>query len=430
MIGLTLGLIPYIRSFYYTANPIFPFFNSIFKSEYFLLSDFDMYSHGLTLDFLYEVTFNTQKYLESGFAGSGFYWIFLFIPSSLYLISSFKQNKSMFYTFIFALIGLTLTFQGTAYLRYIFPSYALLCTILLPAKFSDLGTKKIVNFFVVLVIGLNLIFLRSATNYGAIELPIIFNESKRNDYISQSLPIRNQINVLNDLNIEKTPVLFLSHPLAAGLKSEALYPNWYNLRVQNSMQKIQNKKEMLEFFYRENISFVLIDQYWNTTAFDVKVQKLLINEITDKVLDQKNIQIRKIKEEYDFTHENIRNGNLESLADWHFDNFNIINKLDNSVLADVIHPLTQSIDAVGNKIYRVNLITSCSTKLTQLRAQINWYDSRGIFIDTSISVFDCSDQKSSKQFDFVSPPNTKSGVVYMSGHTNIPIKFYSISVRD
>jgi hypothetical protein len=428
--GLFLGMIPYIRSYYYTGNPIFPFFNSIFKSEYFPLSDFDNYSHGLTLNFLYEVTFNTHKYLESGFAGSGFYWIFLFIPGSLYLISNFKENKSMFYTFIFALIGLVLTFQGSAYLRYILPSYALLCTSFLPAKFLDLRTKKIVYIFVVLVIILNLIFIKSATNYGAIDLPTIFNKDKRSDYLSSSLPIRNQINVINDLNVEKAPVLFLSHPLAAGLKADAIYPNWYNIRAQNSMQKIQSKKEMLQFFLKENISFVLIDDYWDTNAFDIKAQKLLINEITNKILDHKNIQIRKIKEEFKFIHENIRNGNLNTLADWQSDKFYTTSNADNSVLADVNHSLTQSIDAIGNKIYRVDLITSCNAKLTQLRAQINWYDLRGAFIDTSISVFDCSYHKSSRQFDFISPSNAKSGVVYLTGHTNIPIKFYSISVRD
>jgi hypothetical protein len=432
LIGIFLASIPYIRAFYYTNNPIFPFFNGFFKSNFFPIWNFDnsLYSHGITSDFLYEVTFNTQKYLESSFAGSGFYWIFLFVPSLLFLILNFRNEKHILQIFLFALIGLIFTFFGTAYLRYIFPSYALMCACLPLVKSSSKKSENVVSIFVVLVILLNLIFIKSATNYGAINLPVIFNKDKQNEYLSTFLPIRNLIEVVNDLNTDKTPVLFLSPPLVAGLKSDALLPNWYNFRVQGAIQKINSKEEMLDFLRKENISFLVIDDTWETTAFDIKSKKLLISEISDSVHEQNNIKILKIKDQFRFSHENMINGNLNSLYGWQSDNFYPYNKKDNLILSDVLHPLTQSIEVVGKKMYRVSTLASCYIDFTQFRSQINWYDKRGDFISAAISVHDCTFNKKIVTNDFVSPANAKSGVIYLSGHSVLPIQFYSISVKD
>jgi len=395
LIGLLIGIIPYAVAFYHTNNPVFPFFNAFFKSEYFPYYNFDnsLYSHGLTWNFLYAVTFSTGKYLESDFGGSGFYWIVLFFPSLLYLIFNLENLKNTFHIFSFALIGLFFTFLGTAYLRYIFPSYVFFCICLPNANFIYKKSKKILNLFITLVILLNLVFIKSATSYGTINLSSIFNADKRNEYLSLFLPIRNTIKIVNDLNANLSPVLFFSPPLAAGLKSDALHPNWYNSRVQNSMQTIKNKDEMIDFFSIENISFVLIDDSWVTSAFDVKFKKQLIIQITDKVFEERNVQIRKIKDEFIFQHESIKNGNLKSLSGWQFDNHYPYNLTNMSVLADVTHPATQSFNIVSGKKYRIKTLTSCYLEPTQIRSQINWLDVHGNMIDTSIEVYDCSNDK-------------------------------------
>ena len=91
-----------IQNYYFTSNPLFPFFNNIFKSKYF----FQKYFEGIPFprpglsSVLTELTFWGQKYTEHKGFLIGVAW-FIFLPITV-LAGLFKiENKKLFY-YIFA----------------------------------------------------------------------------------------------------------------------------------------------------------------------------------------------------------------------------------------------------------------------------------------------------------------------------------------
>ena len=71
---IILGCIPYIRAYLIAGNPVFPFFNQIFKSSYYQIVNFNnsLYNSGSSWDMIYRMTFDSGHYLESTAGAPGF----------------------------------------------------------------------------------------------------------------------------------------------------------------------------------------------------------------------------------------------------------------------------------------------------------------------------------------------------------------------
>ena len=91
------GVIPYSTAWWLTGNPVFPFFNGIFQSPFYPPVNFDsatIFGKGVTWDILYRATFDSGKYLEATAGASGFQWLLLFLPATIFLILD-KQRRGI-----------------------------------------------------------------------------------------------------------------------------------------------------------------------------------------------------------------------------------------------------------------------------------------------------------------------------------------------
>lgn len=63
-----IGTYPYFISYFISGNPFFPFYNDIFQSKFYSIDRFDnnLYHAKANLFILYDMTFKSGKYLESG----------------------------------------------------------------------------------------------------------------------------------------------------------------------------------------------------------------------------------------------------------------------------------------------------------------------------------------------------------------------------
>ena len=124
---LAIGTIPYVTAWWLTGNPVFPFFNGIFKSPYFPAVNFDsasIFGKGVPWDILYRATFESGKYLEAVAGVSGFQWLLLFVPAMLMLAAN-RQSRGIVLIFAGSSI-VFLVFHSVSYLRYVFPAWAIL----------------------------------------------------------------------------------------------------------------------------------------------------------------------------------------------------------------------------------------------------------------------------------------------------------------
>ncbi len=429
IIGSLIALIPYINAWLITGNPIFPFFNAFFKSKFYALSNFDnpIYSKGLTWDILYRVTFNTEKYLESSAGGAGFYWILLFIPT-LY-ITIVAYNKKILSVLLFAIAGAVFTFMGSAYIRYIFISYILLCLCsgCLIQEYCKNYFSKVLVILCCIVVLLNLIFIKSATNYGDINEKVIFNSNAREAYLLQRLPIKKAVEIINQINFNREPVLFLSQPFAAGLNADALHSNWYNNRIPGKLNKIHSNSDTNNFLVEEKIKYIILDENFKSTYFDVNKVKEFIIASSDLIFNFESIHIRRVKSQIRYHHELINSPHFEDLKSWNFDS--AIKQIPGRAFVSAQKPFSQAVNIQEYKFYQLTAKVNCNNSTSSYRMQINWLDNNE-FISTFIKVFDCNTSNSENILEIQAPKGAKQAVVYASGYDNNFITFTTLSLKD
>lgn len=260
-----IGVIPYVNAYLISGNPVFPFFNGIFKSENFTPVNFDnpLYRSGISFKTLYDLTFISEKFLESGPGAGGFTLLLLLIPSSLYLI--YTKNKIALIIGLCGLLMFLLEFQFQSYLRYVFPVYAIFYAYI-GISLSDLKVRslfiyKISAFFAFLSLILNLIFINASASYKTFPVDLLFNKDLKSKYVLDSIPIRGAVEHINSLTTNE-PVLVMANPMVAGLKVDALYPIWYNVKLQEKMIEAKTPEKMVQLIKDYGVKYIILDSLW------------------------------------------------------------------------------------------------------------------------------------------------------------------------
>jgi hypothetical protein len=85
MLALSIGLFPYAEAMLRTANPIFPYFNNFFRSQFYeTLTAFrdSPFQEKLSLSALYDLTFHSRRFSAGSDGAFGYTW-FLLLPVAL-----------------------------------------------------------------------------------------------------------------------------------------------------------------------------------------------------------------------------------------------------------------------------------------------------------------------------------------------------------
>lgn len=435
---IAIGIIPYATAGWLTGNPVFPLFNKIFQSPFYLATEnFNnpSYRSGFTWDILYKVTFKSEKYLEAYAGASGFQWLFLFIAGAISLLVS-GQRRAMVLLAV-SILSIAIAFHSQSYLRYIFPSIIILIAcigVALSRAFSSVASMRLCWMTVtMLTVGMNLFFINAGNAfYQDFPLKSIFDKSKREQYLLTRFPIRNAVELVNKLNIDKSPVAVFSEPYASGLSGDELYPGWYNISFQKEIAGVKSIKDIVSILNAREVSFIILDAKWNgvNCCGDGIKKQALLEEATEKIIDYGPISIRKVKKQYLFKHELLINTEFKTLNGWIFNkdiNYNINTGI---VKASVDSSTYQVVAVKGNTPYINNVEARCGTSPTTGRVQVNWMNSKNQFISASIKTFECSADWMEQSMEVISPEQASSAAVYVSGHNTTSLEFKSNSLRQ
>lgn len=425
---LLFGSIPYVTAYCLTGNPVFPFFNKVFQSPYYPAVNFEapaVFGKGLHWDMLYQITFNSGNFLESRAGAAGFQWLLLLLPAAAGLLAC--RHRKGLTLLLLGFLYIAITFHSTAYLRYVFPSFALLTAVIGIAfsmwqtddSFLSKGSAMVAGA----VVFLNLLFLNAGARYADFPLPSLRGDDARQAYLMNHLPTRNAVAAINDLNLGQTPVAVFSPPLTAGLKADALYPNWYNFQFQAQVNAAETENAMADLLSNKGVDFVLLDESWGTPE-----KRALIEKITDRLADFGPVSIRALNRAYRFQHESVKSPSFEKTADWIFPGGET-GKAPDGILVSVDKPAYQVVSVNPGQRYLNTVKSRCEKQASQGRMQVNWLDSKSRFISTDIQVFDCSDSTAEHSMEITAPTTAVSAVVYASGHTSTPLVIEEDSLR-
>ena len=283
LLFLLIGMMPYLTAGWLTGNPLFPFFNGYFNSPYYPPENFAppaMFDRGFRIDTIFRMTFNSSQFLEGTVGAAGFQWLLIIVPGLC--VTAFLRNRRALLTGLICFSWLVLTFSQTAYLRYVFPGFALASVVAAVTITLTRTMGRRVSFCCLAVsciaLLLNLTHLDAATYYGYINPKVIISEESRDEYLSKVVPVRSMVRIVNEINQNEQPVMFLSSPLTAGLKADAQYVNWYNPRLGELVRAAVTRDDLKRVFSEERTAYVVGDDSYLTP-----VLRKMINELCDEV---------------------------------------------------------------------------------------------------------------------------------------------------
>jgi hypothetical protein len=426
---VVLGGVPYVTSFLLTKNPVFPFFNAYFQSPFYPVENFNppaVFERGMTWDTLYRMTFNSGKYLESTPGASGFQWLMLVVPCTVAVCLA--RNMRAILVAVVALAAWWLTFNQTAYLRYVFPFVALALVVVAVGlsllRNAGIWPWRAGALAAAVVIILNLLHFNSGTFYGKINLRVIADNRARDAYIESVVPVRTAVKLLNELNSRRSPVAFFSAPLTAGLYSDALYASWYNHRYATAVLAADGALDLGKIFAQYDVDYVVIDDSWESSKL-----RTLVAAVSAEVARVGSLSIRRLDDKYRFAEELLQQTEVQPGSVWHFTDGAAFMP-DQGALVSVESPAYASVPVVPGRRYRYSAVAMCMDEPAEGRLQVNWTNERGVLLKPDIQVFTCTPDRLVHSFDFNAPSGAVQALIYASGHTQKKVIFSSVSFRN
>jgi len=433
---LSLGFIPYLTAWWLTGNPVFPFFNGIFKSPFYPAINFDsaeIFGKGLTWDVLYRATFESGKYLEAKDGASGFQWLLLYVPAAIALFAA-KNRKGIALMLVGSLI-VAFVFQSVSYFRYAFPAWAILAAAMGVALSTALTARKVMKYpgyaAALAAVLLNIVFLNAGAQYSDFALQSLGDETHRKNYLRERLPIRSAVDLVNQLNTGRAPVAVFSPPMTAGLSADALYPSWYNNAFQGEVAAVKTEQGVSDILLHRNVLFVILDSNWNGVGNARGPEtRAFIEKASEQIAEYGSLSVRKVKEEYRFKTELLNNPDFTSIQGWSLAPGATFNPDTKSILVSNAAAASQSVAIISGRRYLNTIVARCAKETSLGRIQINWLDADGQFVATNINTFECASGWAEHKMKVTAPPNSANAVVYVSGHTPVPLEYKSDSLRQ
>lgn len=430
---LAIGMIPYVTAWWMTGNPVFPFFNGLFKSPYFPAVNFDsasIFGKGVPWDVLYRATFESGKFLEAVAGASGFQWLLLFVPAIL-MFAANRQSRGGALIFVGS-STVFLVFHSVSYLRYVFPAWAILAAAMGLAVNNKCMESAYIKYawgvMAVATVILNVLFLNAGSFYHNFPLNSIRDQSSREQYLSQRLPIRNAVELVNSLNATGTPVAVFSAPLTAGLSADALYANWTNTSFEREIDQVRSEQDVATILLRRSVEYVILDSNGWKKGDVTKVK--LINKVTEQVAAYGSISVRKINQSYVYKKELLTNPDFSSLNGWSLSQGAVYDSEANTILASVSEPAFQLVVISPKGRYLAAVVARCAKKPTLGRIQINWLNADYKFISADIKTFECASTWTEHTMEVTAPTGAVNAASYLSGHSVVPLEFQRASLRQ
>ncbi|MGE5487763.1 MAG: ArnT family glycosyltransferase [bacterium] len=259
------GAPPYVFAWHTTGNPVFPFFNDVFKSPWFesrvRLVD-RRWLTPLSPAMPYEMVFQSHKYLESRDGALGLHALILLALAP----AAFATGATSLPLLALAtvIVGCALTLGSVSYLRYIYPALPML-VIIGTAGFDWMQRNsrrlRAVAWAALLAGVAGNLYLLPSSGWMHPELLLNHFDKAQMEEYKRRTPVREITNYLNH-RYPGEPAMFFIHCDIAGFHGRAYCVGWHNYRYQRMVQQARNAEELLALAQRFGISFFVIPRDW------------------------------------------------------------------------------------------------------------------------------------------------------------------------
>lgn len=424
-----IGCQPYVRAWWITGNPVFPFFNGRFRSPFYPPENFafpDIFGKGTTWDVLYRITFDSPRYLEALPGASGFQWLLLVVPAMVGFLVA-RQRRALLLAG-FAAATFWLVFAQTAYLRYVFPTFAI-ATALAGASVGGALPKSwgrtALAAAALATVVLNLVCFSTGGYNHAFSMRVIGSAKAREAYVAERQPLRAAVRLLNELDGSDLPVAWFGPALFAGLHADVLVCEWYNPHFAAAVRAASSAEALGRLLAERRVRHLVLANTW----WDEAVRQRVL-DVSDEVCAIGNVSIRRLDERFRFQRELLLATRFEDPAAWSVHPDARVTP-GQGARVTVAASAVQRIEVEPGREYRLRVVAQRvdPTTPTEARLQVIWLDGRGQHLADTIQVFACQAEASPASMDVVAPAGAAEAIVYATGHTQSPVLFRELSFR-
>lgn len=289
---LAIGSVPYATAWLLTGNPVFPFFNGIFKSPLFDASNFtdSRWISGIGWSTIYDVNFHSALFIEGMNGVAGFQWLLALVPSAFVLATTANRRGAA--VLCVGTASTAAVFSISSYLRYVFPSQSLLLAAIgaaLPAFPGSL--QRLACALLGASIGLNLVFLNTGpNNYSEFPIQTVCSNGTRDAYITSRLPLRKAFAIVDGLNISAAPVALFGRPFVEpGVRFDVLHDSWYSPSFHKAVRGASDAPALLALLRKHRIEYVVLEGRTAPQAI-----RDLLQAITTPVISLQDVHVLRL----------------------------------------------------------------------------------------------------------------------------------------
>lgn len=260
-VGLAVAGSSYAYAWLLAGNPVLPLFNAWFQSPYFPAVSFsdDRWHAGFGPRLLWDITFETDRYMEAHKGAAGFMLVAL---CGVWLLALLKRRTRI--AAIVATVTLLLPLIPLQYLRYAYPGLVLLCAVLVAAG-PSLGKPSRFGWLAVALCILNLGFQANGNwmlRNGAIK-STVQTAGRDTPIMVRFAPERVLAAAIRDSGEQEGTVLLLdpATPFFAEFGSRGRTVSWHSPSLQEAAERAEQAPSgrlWSELMRRQDVRHVIL----------------------------------------------------------------------------------------------------------------------------------------------------------------------------
>ena len=426
---LVVVIWPYAVAYMETGNPVFPFYNSLFQSQFYPVEDFSQptFTAKLSWDLFYQIVFSAEQFIEGRLGAAGFQWLILAAPTIAAILLCQARRATLL--LVFGALALLAVFSFQTYLRYIYPIFLIL-SVLAGFAFSAIARRhdnlrKGTTIAIGLTLLLNILFLGSASvPYRDVPVLDSLRDGGVDDLVNRRAPVRQAVELVNVVNGLRFPVAFLSAPLAGGLEAPALFQNWYNQSFAGEVRAATDLASFTQALRRHRGRYLIVDPFWKDKTGRIAGFAAATGDLLGRF---GHLAVYRLKDEWFYNEELIQASSRFDAKIWAHRASVELTEVDTAVVSGR-GSVVQGVRVVPGEFYRNSVVARCLDEPGLGRVQITWRHPDGS-ATSDIKVFPCSTEWSRKIQETVAPAGVVHAGVYGTSHDGTPLEIAEVSLR-
>lgn len=419
---LLTAIPPYAVAWLRTKNPFYPVPLAGFSATLTPL-DSTPFHDPLNWTVLYELTFESGRFLESQNGSLGLHYILL-IPLAA-VGCCLVRDRTCRIALITAMVSAIAIYLGSSNIRYLYSTLALF-VIAGAAGFLMLRSSRLLvrGWFIAMSVlaGLNLYLLPASGWYHKdFFLP---DSGSREQYRLAFHPTATVTDYLN-LAAPGVPVAFLGTNQIAPLAAVAYTMQWPHGAFRDQVRTASNSAEMLGVMRNYGVSWFMTPE--RPGMLPVALRHFL-SEYTAAAFTSNGWQARQVTANALYRDELLINGDFgEGVKQWSV--FGNTPVHEGRVQVNLANTISQSFETQPGARYLYSLTAACPVPNTSLRLQINWISKSGTMLDVALRPTSCGPQEEVYSAELSAPAAAAAGVVIVGGHDRNTVLVDRVSLR-